>query len=236
MAKILIGVIAVAVLGYGVFSISQKSRIATLENSQDKGKLTWYAEMAKAKGDKEVHIGSGIVRYGVPRTFEEALANFDSVVGEVVTSQSFPEETEITTWYKFKLIENISTPTIECSRCPSIPEPPTAMLPINQNEFLLPQVGGEVLVDGIKIKSRNSQFPPFEIGKQYLLFLSFDSQKIAAVSRMGPWGTFKSTNGKLEAVDAKLTHPTHDELQRRFGSSLSSFRTFIKVMLGVVSP
>ena len=228
MTKLLIGVVAIAAVAFGLLSFTQHSRIDALEKSKDKGKLTWYAEMAKAKGEREVLINASLVRYSVPRTFDDVLANSDVVVAEVIGSIGFSADTDIRTWHKFKLLETLSVHTIECPTCPPIPEPPTEMLPLNRDEFLLPQYGGELFIDGIKIKSKSSQFPPFEVGKQYLLFLSFDSNQMAAVSRMGPWGTFESKNGKLQIVDTRLKHPLRDELDSRFDGSLTMFRTHLK--------
>lgn len=228
MSKFLISALGMAVVAYGVFSFSQQSTIDALEKSKDKGKLTWHVEMAKAKGKKEVLIGSSLVRYSVPRTFAEALASFDVVVGEVIDSRSFAGDTDVKTWYKFRLLETLSTHTVECTTCPPVSEPPIEMLPLDQGEFLLAQWGGEVSIDGVKVKSTNTQFPPFETGSQYLLFLSFDSKQIVAAPRMGPWGTFKSANGKLESVDSRLKHALRDELDTRFGGSLTMLRTHLK--------
>lgn len=228
MAKFLIGTMGLAVIVYGFFLFPQQEAVDALDKSKDKGKLTWYAEMAKAKGEKEVLIGSSFVRYAVPRTFAEALMRFDVVLGEVVDSRSFAADTDVKTWYRFKLLETLSTRRVECTTCPEIPEPPSEMLPLSPDEFVLAQFGGEVSIDGIKIKSTNSQFPPFEMGHQYLMFLSLDSNRMVAALRAGPWGTFKSTNGKLQAVDSRLKHALRDEIDTRFSGSLTILRTHLK--------
>ena len=227
MAKFLIGGLGLAVLVIGFFSFSQQS-IDALDKSKDKGKLTWHVEMARAKGEKEVLIGSSLVRYSVPRTFAEALQSFDVVVAEVVESRSFPGETDIKTWHRFRLLETLSTHRVQCTTCPDIPEPPTEMLPLSPDEFLLAQLGGEVSIDGVKIKSTNAQFPPFEIGSQYLLFLSLNSERMVAAQRTGPWGTFKSTNGRLQSVDSRLKHALREEIDVRFSGSLAMLRRHFK--------
>jgi hypothetical protein len=101
------------------------------------------------------------------------------------------------------------------------------MLPLSEDEFVLAQHGGEVSIDGVRIKSTNSQIPPFELGHQYLLFLSLDSKRMVAVLRTGPWGTFKFSNGKLQAVDSRLKHALRDEIDSRFSGSLTILRTHL---------
>ena len=229
MTKILIGFIAAVVILYGIFSLSQESRIDALEKSKDRGKIAWHVEMAKAKGQKDVVIGASLVDYAVPRNLDEALAHHDLVLAEVLSNKSFSADTDITTWYKFRLIETFSTHTETCSICPSPAEAPSELLPLNEGEFLLQQLGGEVEIEGVKVVGRNTQFPAFDHGKKYLIFLSFDSNKLVASAPMGPWGTFISgPDEKIHPVDEKLIHNVRSEMASRFNDSLTSMRKHLK--------
>jgi hypothetical protein len=231
MVKIFLGFIAAIIVLYSLFSLSQQSRIDALEKSKDRGKINWYVEMARAKGQSEIAFGSSLVDYAVSSNLDEALANHDLVLAEVLSSQSFSAatDTDIRTWYKLKLIETLSTHTVACVTCLDPSDPPSELLPLNQGEFLVSQPGGQVSIDGIKVISNNTQFPAFEHGKKYLLFVSFDSNKIVASAPMGPWGTFISgPDEKLRPVDNKLIHGLRYELSNRFDNSLTSLRTHLK--------
>ena len=229
MPKVFLALISAVVLLYGTFFLLQRSRIEALEKSPDRGNINWYVERAKAKGEQEVAFGSGLVDYAVSRNLDEALANHDLVLAEVLSSQSFSATTDLRTWYKLKLIETLSTHSVECSTCPSPSEPPSELLPLNQGEFLVSQPGGQVSVDGIKVISHNRQFPALEHGKKYLLFVSFDPNKNVAALPMGPWGTFVSgPDEKLLPIDSKLVHSLRHELSSRFDNSLTSLRTHLK--------
>jgi hypothetical protein len=231
MVKLLISGLGLmtVLLVVGMFAFQNQSKIDALEKSRDRGKLSWYVEMAKAKGRQEIAVAPMVVEYSVPRTFDDAVANYNVIIAEPIDHKSYAGSRNILTWYKFKIIEELSKPTAVCTKCPSVGEVPTDMLPLQQGEFLTPQLGGEVVVDGVRVVNNNSQFPPFEIGKRYLLFLSLDEAKTVASLHMGPWGTFRSdSNGNLEAIDKTLPNPVKDQITNSFGDSLSSLRIHLK--------
>lgn len=230
MARILIiGIFSIITSSFLIGAFQDKAKIEALEKSKDRGKLTWYAEMAKAKGDLETVFRSGLVRYAVPRSLYEATENYNVVIAEPVDSKSYPGDRDIRTWYKFRIIEELSTPTVTCGNCPLSGDAPDEMLPLKEGEFLASQFGGEVMVDGIRVIAKDPEFPRFENGRRYLLFLNLDSHKTVATLRMGPWGTFTlDSREKLEPIDKKLSHPVKDEITNQFGDSLIRLRMRLK--------
>ena len=198
------------------------------DKSKDRGKLSWYAARAKAKGLREVVIGAPVVTYAVPKDLEEALAYYTLVVAEPLEQRSYVEdgETTIKSWYKFRLLEELSSASIKCTTCPDIEPAPKDFLPLQTNEFLVSKAEGEVEVDGVRIKSNDRDFPAFEKSKRYLVFLSFDSQKTVAAVRMGPWGTFAidASNEQLKPVSQKYKHPVIEQLTSGTDSSLKGLR------------
>jgi hypothetical protein len=229
MLKLLIiaGLILASFLFLGVFSNKTKSRVQEPEKSGDQGKLSWYAARAKAKGQREVMIGAPVVTYAVPKDLEEALAYYSLVIAEPLEQRSYiaDDETTIKSWYRFRLVEELSRPTITCTTCPDIGPPPTDFLPLQIDEFLISRAEGEVEVNGVRIKSDNPDYPRFEKGKRYLVFLSFDSHKTVAAVRMGPWGTFAiETNEQIKPISNKYKHPVIDELTSRADNSLNGLR------------
>ena len=231
MIKLLItGAVLMATLFVvGTYSFQSKSKIEALEKSQDRGKLNWYVEMAKAKGESEVLKRASIVDYPVAKSLDEALDYFSVVIAEPLESKSYADTYDILTWQKFRIVEELSTPTKQCTTCPSVGTPPAELLPLQPNEFLASKIGGQVMVDDIKVVSKDPEFPNFVEGKRYLLFVSFDSQKLVGALRMGPWGTFSLTsNETLQSVDDRLKHPLREEITQHFGDSVVRLRMHLK--------
>lgn len=232
MVKILVTVgalIATTLFVIGTFSFQNQSKMEALEKSKDRGKLTWYAEMAKAKGQDEIAFPAPISRYALAKNLNEAVAFYDVVIAEPLESKSYAGPNDIRTWYKFRIIEQLSSPTESCSNCPAIPNAPDEMLPLHENEFLAAQFGGEVELDGIRLISKDTKFPPFEKHKQYLIFLSLDPVKKVGALRMGPWGTFSlDSNRNLKSVDENLKHQLREELRNQLDDSVDKLRERIK--------
>jgi hypothetical protein len=157
---------------------------------------------------------------------EEARAYYSVVVVEPLEQRSYigDDERRIKSWYKFQLLEELSSPTIMCTTCPDIEPAPTGFL-LQTNEFLISTSEGEVEIDGVRIKSNNPDFPKFEKGRRYLVFLTFDNRKTIAALRMGPWGAFGiEANEQLKPVNKKYSHPVIDELTSGVDSSLNGLR------------
>lgn len=214
---------------FGFFSVQNRTKIEELEKSPDRGKLVWHSQMAKAKGKPHVLLDSTIVDYPVPRSLNSALANYHLVVAEPISSRSYAATYNIHTWYKFRLLEELSAPEINCLDCFSLIGPPEDLLPLEPNEFLSAQLGGEAMVDGISITTSDSSFPSFEIGQRYLLLVAFDSNRIVGRLSSGPWGTFIiNSKEALEPVNVKLRHPLRERISGQFGNSLHSLRAALK--------
>lgn len=220
----------IAILAFfGVLSFQDKPRIEELAKSSDRGKVRWYAELAKAKGKQSVRLPPSDVYYVAPRNWDDALANFHLVIAEPIDSRSYATTYAIQTWYKFRLVEELSAPTEDCTGCATAIDPPVDLLPLQPNEFLTAKIGGETSVDGITITTNDPTFPNFETGKRYLLLVVFDSNKTVGLLRSGPWGTFAlDSDEKLKPVNAELKHPFREKLSEQFGNSLANLRRFLK--------
>lgn len=223
------GTLLIAIFFFvGVPSFQNKSKIEELEKSPERGKLSWHSQMAKAKGEQSVLLGASIVDYAVPLSLEDALENYHLVVAEPIYSRSYATTYNIQTWYKFRLVEELSVPR-NCIDCDSSINPPAEMLPLQPNEFLSLKVGGEADVDGIRITSSDPTFPNFETGRRYLLLVAFDSNKVVGALRSGPWGAFAlNSDDRLEPVNVKLKHPFRAKLSEQFRNSLSDLRLSLK--------
>ncbi len=226
MLKILAagGILAIAtLLLFG--PVQNTSKLEQLEKSPDRGKLTWRSQIAKAKGQQRVLMRASIVDYSVPRSFDDALANFHLIIAEPLDSRSYATAYDIRTWYKFRILEKLSAPTVPCTNCLSSTDPPPDLLPLEANEFLGAKVGGEVDVDGVRIISQDPTFPNFEIGRRYLLLVALDSKTMVGALRTGPGGAFAlNSDERLEPLTVGLRHPFGEELSQQFGNSVAKLR------------
>ncbi len=214
---------------FGWSSVQDTAKIHELERSPDRGKLTWHAQLAKAKGLDRVVVRSSIVDYAVPRSFDDALANYSLVIAEPFESRSYATTYDNQTWYKFRIVEELSAPPSECIGCSSDVEPPLDLLPLATNEFLSSKIGGEVAVDGVLITGSDPSFPNFQIGKRYLLLIAFDSKKLVGTLRSGPWGVFAlDSDEKIKSVNAELKDPFREKLLHQFGNSLPTLKRSLK--------
>src|SRR5262245_16998958 len=107
--------------------------------------LELLAKQAKAKGEQEISLPTdGIVDYGSARTVEEALSHFSLIVGVLEKAQSYLQEPDdITTWYRFKIIETLhQAPKDGCADCSVVPDPPADLTQAQDDELLIPRNGG----------------------------------------------------------------------------------------------
>lgn len=212
-----------------VSTFQDKAKIQELEKSPDRGKLKWHSQMAKAKGEQNVLLRSSLVDYPMPLSLEDALENYHLVVAEPIFSRSYATTDNIKTWYKFRLLEELSAPPTNCVDCFNSIDLPQELLPVQPGEFLSVKGGGEAEVDGIKITSSDPTFPNFETGKRYLLLVAFDSNKTFAALRTGPWGAFAlNSDEKLEPVNGTLKHQFREQLSEHFQNSLPKLRLSLK--------
>ena len=111
---------------------------------------------AKAIGSKQVILPAGTQCYAEIGSLKEALINFDIVIAEPIERLSYTDSQNIATWYKFRIIQTLSKKTTipACADCNSASEPPKELLPVYPNEVLVPQAGGYVVIDGIKVTQK----------------------------------------------------------------------------------
>jgi len=98
---------------------------------------------------------------------------FDIVIAEPIERLSYTTDSQnIATWYKFKIIQTLwkRTTIPDCTDCNSASEPPKELLPVYPNELFVPQAGGYIVIDGIKVTQR-SGFPA-------LLSMNFSLQEM----------------------------------------------------------
>lgn len=226
---IIMVVVFVAIAGVVITTKSLKSqqlKLAIDEIPPNANKLKWYATKANEQGVAEVQISSPWVAYlgMASRSLDEAISDYSLVVAKPIQSQTIIDKTDhIVTWYKFEIVEFVSkTDKPACMTCP-LPSPPKGMFPVSENEFVAGKYGGTAEVDGVKITSKDNQFPDFKTGKEYLLFIArYDNG--AATIGIGPNSIFTVENdGSLQKFN-NLPNRVKEEMEREHGKSLLNVR------------
>lgn len=196
--------------------LAQSERQAVRGN----GLLKDSAGKAKAEGKDEIIIRAPLYRPAGVTSLDEALSYYTVVIATPVDSKSFIKSPdEIVTWYKFKVIEYLNRKEpLKCSTCPSTPVAPSEMLPLKDDEILIPRPSGSVVIDGVKVTSVESGFPPFLQSKKYLLFIQFDSSSSIGMLRLGSYGVFTvDENGDIRHINNK-NHPFKHEIENPNGN------------------
>jgi len=62
------------------------------------------------------------------------------------------------------------------------------------------KAGGTVLIDGRSIRAEEANFPAFETGEEYVLFLTLDAAAGTYRVAYGPQGAFRNDGGAVEQV------------------------------------
>jgi hypothetical protein len=88
--------------------------------------------------------------------------------------------------------------------------------------------GGTKEIDGVEFTMKYDDYELFSLGKEYLLFLQFDTTGRLGAIQMGPMGALKiGDDGKLETMGDSEAEAVK-EMIARFGNSLHSLRAFLK--------
>jgi hypothetical protein len=229
MALALLGTIIV------VISVRSKPKAQSALSSQDldkEGKLFKSVQQAKAEGRKKIHLPPPGVEYlgsALIDTLDSDSLTLDYgiVIAEPVDQKvSHYFSDNIVTWYRFKVVETlVSQSNPQCVPCSSASLP--EWFKVNsKDEFVLSQYGGSLTIDDIEV-TMNYSFPPYKIGKKYVLSLSKDASTGAATTIGGPAGIFNITDSDfITPVEDSIY--TADAIKNKYNNSLKNLRNQLK--------
>lgn len=224
----------------GIIRISSRSnqdQLSELETAKERGSIRWKAQAAKLKGEQQIVLPGPIADYATSvNSIDEVLSHFGVIVAQPVDKKSYVYDAdEIRTWYKFKILENLSEKQLP--RCASCALPagrlPQEMLPLNTQEILIETYGGTVDIDGINVTMFDRQIPEFLVSNKYLLFLSTDPSGNVGLLRMGPIGIFTIRPNDIVESVSKKPHPFTRDVRVRYQNSLDRLRADIQTRLPV---
>jgi hypothetical protein len=223
-ALIVLGLSGVIAITLG--TLSNLTSINKSQPQEEEGTLLWYVKMAKDKGQKEITLPASVVDYaGSSRstTLDKTLFLYDGVIATPVKRFTAPfSADEIITWYKFKTTERLSsTDKAKVSESDSSP-PPEQLLPIAADEFVIAQLGGTLMLNGVKL-TKIPEYAPFEIDKQYLMFIRRQPSGKGEIVG-GPIGAFAISDSESITPLSNRDHPLIKTLKDNYGNSLSRFR------------
>lgn len=213
-------------------------RVARVQSSEiDTSDLTLSSQAAAANSRGDLLVRSIVGGdFAAVSSLDEAFSRYTVLVAQPVLTRSYViDDLSVVTWTKMSVSETLSQkPIYQCSNCDplSLPDPPADLLPLNSNEILVYRAGGTVVVDGVTFTVDVEQFPPFNLGQNYLLFLNEDTSKSVATAEMGPLGTFAFTSSNLfrsalsDADGAVISSDVTDGMSSRFGNQLSLLRNY----------
>ena len=197
------------------------SRVTFAQSSpppkDDRGTLAWKAREATKAGKKSITIGAPMITVAEIEPLNDALVHTTAVVAELVATATTHDDYRIVTWRKYKILEKLSTQQSSVSSEPLSDDVPQSLLPLKVNEFVMPQYGGTVTIDGVTITTRE---PEGELpAGRHLMFVLFRSSGSLAVANYGPRGIFWIDN--TDSIHARVESDNnwlHSDLQRMNGS------------------
>lgn len=214
----------------GAVSTVRQHQSSSAVQSSEPGTLKWHAQKAKAHGKKYIAVATPIYNYAGVRSLDEALTYFDVVIATPVEKKSYVQSSRnITTWYKFKIIDPLHRSSQPgCPICGSLPSPPDEMLPLKEDEILIPKAGGAVVIDGVEVSKVEDGFPQFSLSEEYLLFVDKDSSRGIGSLSMGPYSVFGVNADKTIKHINKKDSPLKSEIEAIYNNSVEQLKVKIK--------
>ncbi len=171
--------------------ISQQPK-DSVKHDERRGSIKWFVKRAKEQKKTKVFVPPPEESYAEVKSLEDATAQYSALIVEPVEQRTVIwDEAQIVTWHKLKVIEFVSYPSQGCAQCIGSLTAPVEMLPLKVGEVLVPSYGGSLVIDGVQLESRESDFGVHPLLHQrYLVFLSLDPAKSIGKLALGPHGIF----------------------------------------------
>jgi len=190
------------------------------------GSIDDTVQKAIANGKFSVTVPLEIMHEDVDG-FDDAKAHYSILVADAVSKQSFATSAySVETWFKFTVTETIlsTAPHVCVNGACSLP----AGLPAaSSNELWLSKSGGAIERNGVTVKFEWDEFPDFNVGQRYVLFIDMNQSTRVGANALGPVGVFMlDNNGIIASVLGEDTNLKSD-ISSRFGNCLTQLRNSI---------
>jgi len=198
-----------------------QQRMIELEEKEKHHRLSLgeVAELTKARGKNHATLPGISVLYPIaedPDELDQILSRYTIIVGELITERSYVDEHErISSWCKFRIVDTIAQGRLSYSFASRTI--PTDILPIAENEFIIPREGGSVMIEGVEIVQHEQTVLEFQHSQKYLLVVSLDPATKIAELALGPQSVLPiKSNGTLDGrqQEHKVYGTNHTDLGR----------------------
>lgn len=227
----IISILTVASIGAFLW-LNKRGVVEAQQSSAEPGTLAAMAEQATANGQTYVVLLPPIVSPDEDlQTLDDIFTKYNVVIADLVSKYTIgdPAADYIFTWYKFRLVQNLNPQvTNPCSACPTPPEPPSTVLPLQQNEFLVVSYHGSARVDNVDFLGTDHfaefqlQFAP-SLGytNRYLLAVRFFASPPVANLAADKTITYAVSSGGV--LDSLYTYdsPFRDQFSSRYHNNLN---------------
>jgi hypothetical protein len=182
---------------------------------------------AQARGENTVELSVLGCGWDIG-SLQTALSRDTVVLADLIGKKTYEDTYGLHTWYRFKTKETlVEHPHPRLAYSP-FGNAPSDMLPIAEDEFLIQETNGRMVIEGVTV-TQYSNGVWYHEGQTYLLFLWIDPAKRTAI-RAGtdPLGVF------LVDVDENLRpyldkpYPFSAQLTKRFKNSVTNMREALK--------
>ena len=206
---------------------AQQPPLAATYGSAEIGTLKRRILEAKAKGENTVELSVLVCGWDIGN-LDEALGRDTVVLAELVDKKTYPDVYGLRTWYRFKTRETLVEHPYPNFAYSPFPSGPSDMLPIAEDEFLIQETNGQMVIDGVTVTQSSNGAKYFK-GQTYLLFLWIEPSKRTAI-RAGtdPLGVFLvDSDGNLSSYIDR-PYPLRTALAKRFNNSIKNLRQALK--------
>ncbi len=181
---------------------------------------------ARQRGESRLSILSPMNCDRVSVNLRDALAHYSVLLVRPVERRTYEAESGLRSWYRLQVVETLSVrPRVRSAWDSDGDGPPADMLPIGEDELLIPVRGGTMFINGVIVSHQASSDLNFAPGQTYLLFLNLDAESRVAHT---PWldivGIFAvNEDGTFQPTTSRY-YELQEQLRRRFGNSVDRLR------------
>lgn len=207
--------------------MQQSMDFAPKQPKEDVTTIKARIRKAKAQGKKQVVLSEPEVFYEEVSDVNDALSRYSLIIARPVEKSSLMlDQRNITTFYKFEIIETLSSAQpANCCIAESLPDQLQAT---KENEIYIRVSGGTVNVDDVEV-TIPEEFGELSMSQPYLLFISREEGKAIGIVKAGAGGIFKvSDMGKIETLSIR-PHTLSLSVAKEYGSSIERLRNEAKL-------
>ena len=189
-------------------------------------------KLAKLRNQQKITIrrSYGAKLFATSDDMDTVAALFTIVIAKPVAAIArLNERDEIVTSYRFQTVEVLSEPGPQRWPFTFSGSLPPELGAFGEGDFMTSIDGGTKEVDGVEVIEKYEDYELFSVGKEYLLFLDFDTTRTVGGRGMGPTSALEiGPGGTLNTLDRNPSHGVKRTIDSRFGNSVEVLKSYLK--------